>query len=92
MIDLTYEELIQVLECCLRGECYASQCRVFNEMDDEDYCSTVALQCALDFIKKQNAEIKRLNERIKANYKEMTRIALMTVETNEKDRSDSNAK
>ena len=46
------------------------------------------LEDALEIIKKQKAEIERLRGKIKSLYKELERISLMTVATDEKEMTE----
>lgn len=61
--------------------------KIEKPKDDADkMCNCINLYCqnALDLISQKEAEIERLNEKIKYLYDELERVALMTVATDRK--------
>lgn len=82
---MTDNEIIKALECCSTDGRTCEECPYNEQTTDENFCDEKLQADALDLINRQKAEIERLNEKIKSIYKEMERIAKMTVETDVKE-------
>lgn len=62
---MTDNEIIKALECCLdTSPLTCKNCPLFNVKNSTMVCSKSATKFAIDLIKRQNAEIKRLNNNI----------------------------
>ena len=58
---MTYEQIIEALECCVKTECISdcAKCEMFA-FD----CKDILIENALDLINRQKAEIERLQDKI----------------------------
>ena len=61
---MTDKEIIKALECCITSTCISNNCP-YEEMHDIPSCFTKLSGDALDLINRQQAEIERLNIRLR---------------------------
>ena len=81
-------EVIRDLKICFDvGAC--ANCGHAETRGGTVLCRTHLMGDALDLINRKDAKIERLEEKVKSLYKEIERIALMTVLSEEKEMTES---
>ena len=77
--EMTDNEIIKALECCLdTSPLTCKNCPLFNVKNSTMVCSKSATKFAIDLIKRQNAEIERLNNNLSAMVVTMRNSAKAT--------------
>ena len=82
---MTDSEIIKAFEICNNSSLNCSDGCPYHKKEIGHYCLYRLNSDALDLIHRQKAEIERLNVKIKDVYKELERIALMSVATDSKE-------